>query len=395
MTRTADSTPRVPAVCLWKFIAAGLIAGTLLFHSGMSAVSAAETGPDAEQIRRIQQKAVDFLRNSQSDDGSWTAPQAVGITALATSALLENGVPADDPSVAKALKFLEARIREDGGIYYEKSTHRNYETCITLLAFDAANEDGRYDKTIANAEKFLRGLQWDEGEGLESSDEYYGGAGYGGHKRPDMSNTQFLLEALRTAGVKSDDPAMQKALTFVSRSQNLESEHNTTEFAAKVNDGGFYYTPAAGGTSQAGMTDNGGLRSYGSMTYAGLKSMIYAGLTSEDPRVKAALEWIRKNYTVTDNPGMGKTGLFYYYHTFARSLDVLEIDTLEDAQGKKHDWRRDLVAQLAELQRSNGSFINTEATRWYEGDPNLATTYALLALHHCQPKKSDSPSPQK
>ncbi len=395
MIRNSESAPAALTHLRPGFFAAALAAVALLCAGGLSAAAADQSGPDLAKLQKMQQQAVDFLRNSQSDDGSWTAPQAVGITALTTTALLENGVPADDPSVARGLKFLESQIREDGGIYFEKTTHRNYETCISLLAFAAANENGRYDKTIANAEKFLRGLQWDEGEGLESSDEYYGGAGYGGHKRPDMSNTQFLLEALRTAGVKSDDPSMQKALTFVSRSQNLESEHNTTEFAAKVNDGGFYYTPAAGGTSQAGMTDNGGLRSYGSMTYAGLKSMIYAGLTSDDPRVKAALNWIRQHYSVTDNPGMGKTGLFYYYHTFARSLDVLGIDMLEDAQGQKHDWRKDLVNQLAELQRSNGSFINTEATRWYEGDPNLATTYALLALSHCQPEKSDSKAPKK
>ena len=36
---------------------------------------------------------------------------------------------------------------------------------------------------------------------------------------------------------------MQRALVFVSRCQNLETEHNTTPFAAKNPDGGFYYTP--------------------------------------------------------------------------------------------------------------------------------------------------------
>ena len=50
---------------------------------------------------------------------------------------------------------------------------------------------------------------------------------------------------------------------------------------------------AAGGQSQAGTTPNGGLRSYGSMTYAGLKSMIYAGVGPEDVEVAevAGAEW--------------------------------------------------------------------------------------------------------
>ena len=182
---------------------------------------------------------------------------------------------------------------------------------------------------------------------------------------------------------------MKNALLFISRCQNLETEHNNTPFAAKVNDGGFYYTPAAGGTSQAGPTPNGGLRSYGSMTYAGLKSMIYAGLTSEDPRVKAAFNWIQKFYTIDENPGMGQQGLYYYYHTFAKALDVLEVDHLVDANGVRHDWREQLVEKLAELQLSNGGWVN-KAERWYEGDPNLATCYALLALSYCDPTLSSN-----
>ena len=81
-----------------------------------------------------------------------------------------------------------------------------------------------------------------------------------------MSNTVFFLDALQAAGATKDDPAVQHALVFLSRCQNLESKHNVTPFAPLINDGGFYYTPAAGGNSQAGKNDNGGLRSYGSMT---------------------------------------------------------------------------------------------------------------------------------
>src|SRR5690606_19174736 len=121
------------------------------------------------------------------------------------------------------------------------------------------------------------------GDVKDKSDPAYGGAGYGSHRRPDLSNTSFLIDALKATGNGPDDEAMQKALIFVSRCQNLETEHNTTPFAAKNPDGGFYYTPAAGGTSQAGTLPDGGLRSYASMTYAGLKSMIYCGLEKDDP----------------------------------------------------------------------------------------------------------------
>lgn len=346
--------------------------------NGMNLV-AAELSDDVQQLRK---SAVGFLRNTQEDDGSWTSSTAPGISGLVVRSLLESGLSPEDPVVARGLAHLRSFVQKDGGIYYPSTTHRNYETCIALMAFEAANTDGQYDQLIAGARKFLEKLQWDQGEGLESSDTAFGGAGYGSHERPDMSNTQFLIEALKTAGAANDDPALQKALKFVSRCQNLESPHNTTEFASKINDGGFYYTVAAGGESKAGLTDNGGLRSYGSMTYAGLKSMIYAGLKQDDPRVKAAFDWISKNYTLRENPGVGQQGLFYYYHTLAKTLDVMKIDKLTDGQGQQHAWRSDLVKRLAELQKSNGSWVNPQ-DRWNEGDPNMVTAYSLMALSHC------------
>lgn len=354
---------------------------------GIQTTRAEGGATDAESLEAVRARAVRFLKLTQSADGTWTTANVPGITALCLTSLLQNGVPADDPAVARGLKFLTSLVRENGGIYHPQTQHRNYETSISMLALAAANTDGQYDSTIRNAEKFLRGLQWDEDEEQKPEDPGYGGAGYGKHQRPDLSNTQFLLEALKTAGVKADDPAMQKALLFVSRCQNLETEHNNTPFSAKINDGGFYYTPAAGGTSQAGVNPNGGLRSYASMTYAGLKSMIYAGLSKDDPRVKAALSWIRKHYSLKDNPGLGKQGLYYYYHTFAKTLSVLGINELKDADGKSHRWRTELISTLAQQQKSNGSWIN-EADRWYEGDPNLVTAYALLALSHCETTQS-------
>ncbi|MDA0282280.1 MAG: terpene cyclase/mutase family protein [Planctomycetota bacterium] len=355
----------------------------LTLFTGLRTATADETSSIATSLDQVRSRAVRFLKLTQSEDGTWTSANVPGITALCVTSLLQNGVPADDPAVARGLTFLTSLVRDNGGIYHPQTQHRNYETSIAMLALSAANSDRKYNVILRNAEKFLRGLQWDEDEEQKPEDPGYGGAGYGKHQRPDLSNTQFLLEALKSAGVKSDDPAMQKALLFVSRCQNLETEHNNTPFAAKINDGGFYYTPAAGGTSQAGLDANGGLRSYASMTYAGLKSMVYAGLGKDDPRVKAALNWIQKFYSVKENPGLGKQGLYYYYHTFAKTLSVLEIEEVKDAEGTTHDWRTELVATLAQQQKSNGSWIN-EADRWYEGDPNLVTAYTLLALSHCE-----------
>ncbi|MCB9952072.1 MAG: terpene cyclase/mutase family protein [Planctomycetaceae bacterium] len=345
--------------------------------------AAPETGADAEKLQASTQRGVEFLKSSQAADGSWTSPAAPGISGLVTYSLLESGASVDDPVVKKALAHLESFVQKDGGIYHPETNHKNYETSIILLALNSANKDGRYNETISRAADFLKGLQWDETESIDEEDGAYGGAGYGSHSRPDLSNTTYLLEALRAAGVSQNDPAFKKAAVFVSRCQNLESKHNRTEFAGKVKDGGFYYTPAAGGSSQAGANPDGGLRSYASMTYAGLKSMIYAGVQPDDPRVKAAQEWIRQFYTIEENPGMGQQGLFYYYQTFAKSLSVMEVDEFVEANGTKHNWRRELVDHLAAVQAENGSWKN-EQPRWMEGDANLVTAYALLALRNCR-----------
>jgi squalene-hopene/tetraprenyl-beta-curcumene cyclase len=351
-----------------------------------------EESPPAvkEKLSQTIQRGVDFLRQAQADDGSYSAASGPGITAIAATALLRSGLTPRDPVVAKALAYVEKHRHDDGGIYANGSRYKNYETSLSIVCFKEANADGKYDELLADAEKFVKNDQWDEGEGHELSSMSYGGSGYGSHERPDLSNTSFLIDALHSIGRGKDDPAVQKALLFVSRCQNLESEHNTSPFAAKVNDGGFYYTPAAGGTSQAGQTAEGGLRSYASMTYAGLKSMIYAGLSADDPRVKAAYKWIQQHYSLDENPGMGDNGLYYYYHTFAKALDAMGDAVLIGSDGKSHDWRQELAAKLASLQKEDGSWINSNS-RWLEGDPNLVTSYSLLALSYCRSKDQASP----
>jgi squalene-hopene/tetraprenyl-beta-curcumene cyclase len=346
--------------------------------------TAADDAP-AKKYSQMIDKAVAFLgTKGQAADGSFSAQAGPAVTGLVATALLKQGRSPEDPVVAKALKYVEGFVHEDGGIYAE-GNHKNYETCIAVLCFKEANRNGKYDALIKKADAFIKASQWG-GDGKTSpSDVQFGGAGYGRTgDRPDLSNTSFLIDALKAAGNDANSEAVQRALIFVSRCQNLESKDNTTPFSAKINDGGFYYTPAAGGVSQAGVDEaTGGLRSYASMTYAGLKSMIYAGVKPDDPRVKAALVWLKKHYDLESNPGMGASGQYYYYHTFAKALAALGEDKFVDEKGVEHDWRQELIDELASRQQPDGSWINDEK-RWMEGDPNLVTAYALLALSYCK-----------
>ena len=336
-------------------------------------------------VRQIIERGLAFLRPRQDARGGWSTQREPGITALVITALLRSGqVAPGEPIVNKALAYLEGFISPKGGL--SEAPHANYATSIALMAFQEANAKGRYDRIIKDGQAFLKTMQWDESEGKGKDDPFYGGAGYGGsNSRPDLSNTAFFIEALRETGLPADDPNLRKAMVFVSRCQNLKSEFNDQAWASKINDGGFVYTAAKGGQSMAGPSPDGGLRSYASMTYAGLKSMIYAGLTADDPRVKAALAYITRHYTLDENPGLGQSGLYYYYHTFAKTMSALGQPKLTDATGVAHDWRADLIAALAKRQQPEGSWVNP-ADRFLEGDPNLVTAYALLALSYTRPK---------
>lgn len=339
-----------------------------------------------KKLHEIVGKGLKYLETKgQAEDGTFTAKAGPGLTALALTSALRNGQSVDDPAMAKGLKALQGFVKPDGGIY-GNGRLRNYETCVAMLCFQEANTDGRYNDLLKKARTFVTELQYGAGD-IKQDNVWFGGVGYSGSGRPDLSNTAYLVDALIDTGSEADDEAIQRALVFVSRCQNLSSKYNTTQFADKVNDGGFFYEIPLESVDDPSkspelFTENGGIRSYGSMTYAGLKSMIYAGLTKDDPRVKAATEWVTKNYSVEENPGRGNAGLFYYYHTFAAGLGTAGIDEVTDAAGNKHNWREDLINELAKRQNDDGSWTN-ENGRWFENDKNLATAFALMALSYC------------
>jgi squalene-hopene/tetraprenyl-beta-curcumene cyclase len=291
---------------------------------------------------------------------------------------------------------------DSGGIYQDMMA--NYNTAIAVSAIAAA-KDPAFKERLDRAVAFLKGLQWTEqtkgpkGETVaDKTNTWYGGWGYGNHARPDLSNAQFALEALHDAGLKSDDPAFINALCFLNRTQNLKA---TNDQPWASDDGGFVYTAANGGDSEAGMItlpDGRKVpRSYGSMTYAGLKSMIYAGVTKDDIRVKAAIGWISAHWTMDENPEMGaadpkqaKSGLYYYLYVLAHAMDAYDEPVMTDNQGAKHDWRIELIDKFASLQKPDGSWAGEK--RWMESNPALTTAYVVLALEEAKRDLQEHPA---
>jgi squalene-hopene/tetraprenyl-beta-curcumene cyclase len=357
-------------------------------------VPAPAVGPDVAEWNKTVDKAIAYFRKTQGPDGSWGSAQSPGITGIVVTGLLKTGrVGPKDPMIEKALGYIEALINTREGHIAGKNPRvglQNYVTCVNVLALVAADRPS-YKAVVADATKFLRKLQWDEGEGKKRDSDFYGGAGYDSKSRPDLSNTQMFIDALVAAGIPKDDPAFQKALIFVSRCQNLKSEHNDQPWAGKRNDGSFIYTAAMGGDTkvQDKPDPDGGLPGYGSMTYAGIKSLIYCGVSKDDIRLKQAIAWVRKNYSVEGNPGMPPVrshwGLYYYYHTMAKCLDLLGDDLVVDGKGTQHDWRAEITTALARRQRADGSWAN-DTDHWMEGNPALVSGYALMTLAYCKPR---------
>ena len=338
-----------------------------------------------------------FLLKAQQPDGAFAPAQApVGMNALVLKALVQApGYGYANTSVKKGFDKLLSFQVDSGGIY--KDSLANYNTAIAISALASADSPDLVP-AIRKATTYLKSLQWTDaivgpkGEKIDANHPWFGGWGYGGLSRgpgsPDLSNTQMAIEALHDAGLKEDDPAYKNALKFVTRLQN-SSETNDQPWAG--DDGGFVYSPAADGKGEsmagefAGAEGQRLLRSYGAMSYAGLKSMIYAGLSKDDPRVKAAWNWIRSNWTLDENPGMragnpanAQSGMFYYYHTMARALRSYGEADVIDTKGVHHDWRAELVTKFAALQNPDGSWSGER--RWMEDNPVLTTSYVLLAL---------------
>lgn len=362
----------------------------------------------AEHKRRgevIAQRAMEYLTTRQNmqtmgfddDPAAQVLPALTGL--VITGFMLDPGVDERHPLVVTGTRYILNHVQPDGGIY--KDILPTYNTAICLSAL-AQVRTPKALEALLNAQKFIKTLQYgdfnpsnpnDPGfdEPIDINHPYYGGVGYGNHGRPDLSNLSFFIQALHDSGVSTNDPAYQRALVFLSRVQ-MSDEVNEMAYADGSDQGGFIYATVENiesvdglaGQSMAGTTtetaEDGSemvrLRAYGSMTYAGFKSLLYANLDRDDPRIVDAWKWIQNNYTLEENPGMGNQGYYYYLCTMSRALDAMGI---EEINGR--NWREDMIDKIYELQFVSGAFRTLDA-RWMENNDVLIAAYALIAVQH-------------
>jgi len=341
--------------------------------------------------KKLTDAGVKFLLTQKDAKGGWSMEQGANrpaITGMVLKVLLQHpDYDSSSPEVVAGFKTLMTHRKADGGFYEPNIGLPNYTTSIAIMAMVAA-EDPKFKPDIDRAVKFLRtqqirpGDKTPKGQTVKKDAGFDGGVSYGKHGRPDGSNQQMWIQAMADAGVKADDPDMQRANAFMLRLQNRKESNDADYIQEGPNDGGYIY---ALGESKAGPWRNGrGLRSYGSLTYAGFKSMLHAGMARNDPRVKSAFKWIQRYWRLESNPNMPKLksqqGLFYYYHVFAKSLRMWGEPVILDTKGVKHNWRHELIDALAKRALKDGSWINKGSSRWNEGNPVLATCFATLAI---------------
>jgi squalene-hopene/tetraprenyl-beta-curcumene cyclase len=357
-------------------------------------------------------QAIAWLRERQDErTGGWsvseTGPQLPGITGLVMIGMLDAPtIDGTDPAMDRAARWLLSLRQADGGVY--DRILPSYNTSIALAAL-ARMGTPEVEPAIVPLQRFLRGLQYAQTARVEPgggevqivgpAHPFYGGVGYGTHGRPDLSNLGLMLEAMRDSGVPGDDEVFRRAIVFLQRTQMLDGV-NDMPYARGSSQGGFIYST---GTSrdEAGMgqsmslepieetLDDGTrvsrLRAYGSMTYVGFKSYLYADLAPDDPRVAAAYDWISRHYTLDENPGLGTDGMYYYFVAFARALHARGDPAIEvvmpDGSRAVRDWGNDLVDRLSGLQEPDGSFRVLD-DRWMESNPVLITAYGLIALQY-------------
>lgn len=352
-----------------------------------AAMACAASGGEAENaLGAALANGAQFLLRSQSGDGHWSDAQMPALTALPAWALC--GVDAAkaglDPealssAVGRGAAFVLSTQREDGGFYVPKpgrggSGLGNYNTSVCLSALFSCGK--------APTAALLKAREYIASSQLTGDDTLVGGFGYDKISRrryADLSNTAYALDAMhRTAALEELRPGgrrvdvdWDRAITFV---DSLLKKDGPDAGAAAYNN----RTPQAG----ASTNENGrvSLRAYGSMTYAAVLSMCHASLSKGDPRVRQALEYCERFWTLDENPGMGGQGLYYYYDILSRALDAAGVESVGT-----HDWKAELSARLVSLQKPDGSWSN-DNNRFWESDPVLCTSFAMLALQLCDAK---------
>lgn len=314
------------------------MASPLVLAVVLAALQAEPTEPEHALPVRVNaaiQRAVAHLKARQDAEGRWRWDETRypgGLTAFCAYALLESGVPADDPVVARALEVLETLP--------PRST---YGAAARAFLYTRLGDDERWREHARASTAFL--LEHQTG-------------GLWGYPDPplDMSNVQFALFALRTArrsGIDVPDEA------FVDCAKSL--------WRWQAESGAFRYhegrTPTASITT-ATLSGLAVLREVARDSKA-----VASALRRHEKDSRRALAWLEEHWSPERNaygewawtPGFHAAGLW----ALERWAD---LEGVERVAGR--DWYAEGAEHLLAEQRPEGEL----------GDTYQDTAFALLFL---------------
>ncbi len=339
------------------------------------------TEVDAAAVRKAIERGCKYLFSQQNANGSWGGHDGYpgGSTALCILALLNSGVPADDPQVKKALDYLIAEYPHPTLNKNKLTPPKIYSSALIVMVFCTVDPKA-HANIITNHASWIAANQIKEGN-------FAGGWSYdqtqpGG--RADNSNAQFavlaLHEAERAGVIKVDQPLWIRVRKYWETGQNQ-------------NAGSWSYVNGA--------AFNANLPGTGSMTCAGLSSTMIArskltdadaSLTGDtikccqddknnDNVIEQGLKWLGERFTVSGNPTStrGADGGWHYYYMYGlERVGRLSGQRFFYGPGGAHDWYREGCKQLIADQDPLGSG-KWDGSR-SEGDSRVATSLALLFL---------------
>jgi hypothetical protein len=313
--------------------------------------------PLVDRVRDAIDRGVRFLREEQRADGSWEVDAACvanpgGWSSLAMLAMLNAGVPPDDPAMVKGLKWLRSL-----------KPARTYVVGLQTMVYTLAGQDEDKERIQKNADWLLKERMYVDG--------LFGGWTYSEEERtgmashtPDNSNTQYALLGLHEAHLahaKIDDQVWQEIREFYKRTQH--------------DDGGWGYTALAANGSTLTMSVAGlcGLLIAGQELDEKRETALLNGTFTdcghyrENPNVIRAINYIARHFLVEERRG----NIFYNLYGLERAGRLTGLRFFGD-----HDWYREGCEHLVRWQDSEGFWIG----RGFEQYKTLATSFAILFL---------------
>ena len=325
---------------------------TIVAPSISLAQNAAARPVDAAQVISAIDRGIAYLKRDQQPRGRWGELPGYdgGVTALCTLALLNSGVPADDPVVR-------------GGIAYLRSLELDKTYTISLQTMVLCAAKPQEDMLIIR-----RNVKWLEDHQIKDGPRKgcWSYPGPGG----DNSNAQFAVLALYDAQRVGAEVSRDTWVLAADYWRNTQNE-----------DGSWGYVPGDAGT--------------GSMTCAGIGGLAVssAALESGDAAVEngrviccrphdvndsldRAIDWLAARFSVTHNPrpaGGGQACLYYYLYGLERAGRLTARRFIGE-----HDWYREGAEFLVHEQDSLSHFW--KGTWYAEREPRISTAMALLFL---------------